>query len=846
MSCRPLQIIAAVILLSACSAGKAPPRPDAATTGPGDGRDAGHSPPSMLPDSAVSHDAAEPDARPAFDAGTVPPVTDAAEPTEPGKEPSKDSGLPSPSLTWQMYDGLWSPADDWLGQDVSSVNSPISTSSWKVGGYTVTWNAGKSQLVIRAGSAGRVAWESRPGKAFLLAGRGKEDVKQWRGSFTISDKKGSELCREQRILNARQDSQGLLLSGTLSGPNCEVGFELRFEAAASRRLRFEAHITSAGKTDPAVINRIFLVQASGADERFYGFGEQFTYFDLKGRAVPILSAEQGHTRGRQPYAWALNQISPGAAGSWATTYAAVPQYISSRQRGFFLEDYELSVFNLEDENEVEVRLWKNHMAGQIFAGESYLDLIEIYTEFAGRMPMVPDWFHSGAIIGLMGGSDVVHDMHRRLMASDAPVAAYWIQDWVGKRVTDLGIRMWWNWDLDRSVYPDWDAMVKEFAAKGISVLGYLNPFLSDASSNPNHKRNLFKEAQALGYLTTWQDGKPAEIDSGGFTGTLVDLSNPKARRWLEDVIIEQLIGNGMRGWMADFGEALPFDAKLSQGQSAASVHNQYPELWAEVNRNAIRRAGLEGDTVAFLRCGFTRSPGLVPMFWLGDQMVTWDEDDGLKSSIVGLLSGGMSGFSLNHSDIGGLIALSRETLGIKIVDFVRTKEVFMRWAEMNAFTAVYRTHEGNNPDISHQFYSDAETMAHFVYFAKVFQALAPYRKELFREATERGYPVNRHMMLHYPADPRAVTTNYQFMLGSEVLVAPVSEPDKREWSVYLPRGRWVHLWSGATYGSTTKGSDVTVTAELGQPPVFFRADSEAGKRMKDAISALGKWQDYVR
>ena len=42
-----------------------------------------------------------------------------------------------------------------------------------------------------------------------------------------------------------------------------------------------------------------------------------------------------------------------------------------------------------------------------------------------------------------------------------------------------------------------------------------------------------------------------------------------------------------------------------------------------------------------------------PLFWLGDQMTTWDAHDGIASALTATLSGGMSGFALTHSDVGG-------------------------------------------------------------------------------------------------------------------------------------------------------------------------------------------------
>jgi hypothetical protein len=56
-------------------------------------------------------------------------------------------------------------------------------------------------------------------------------------------------------------------------------------------------------------NRVFLTFASSRDERFYGFGEQFSRMEFKGRRVPVLVQEQGIGRGDQPITFAANLVS---------------------------------------------------------------------------------------------------------------------------------------------------------------------------------------------------------------------------------------------------------------------------------------------------------------------------------------------------------------------------------------------------------------------------------------------------------------------------------------------------------------------------------------------------------
>jgi hypothetical protein len=99
-----------------------------------------------------------------------------------------------------------------------------------------------------------------------------------------------------------------------------------------------------------------------------------------------------------------------------------------------------------------------------------------------------------------------------------------------------------------------------------------------------------------------------EVRISSFSAGLVDLTNPEAWNWIKDIITEELIGNGASGWMADFGEGLPYDAVLFSGTEPKSYHHRYAEEWARVNREVISEAGRGEDIVFFNRSGYTRSP----------------------------------------------------------------------------------------------------------------------------------------------------------------------------------------------------------------------------------------------
>lgn len=98
-----------------------------------------------------------------------------------------------------------------------------------------------------------------------------------------------------------------------------------------------------------------------------------------------------------------------------------------------------------------------------------------------------------------------------------------------------------------------------------------------------------------------------------------------------------------------------------------------------------------------------------------------------------------------------------------------------------------------------------------------------------QEASEKGLPVCRHLFLHYPEDEYVQTLTYQqFLVGTEILVAPVLDKGKREAKVYFPLEEkesccWLHIWTGKLY--TNLGTEAKVDAPLGYPAVFVKSGS---------------------
>ncbi|PIN21502.1 Alpha-glucosidase [Handroanthus impetiginosus] len=582
-------------------------------------------------------------------------------------------------------------------------------------------------------------------------------------------------------------------------------------------------------------NRICFTYLSEKSERFYGFGEQFSRMDFKGKRVPIFVQEQGIGRGDQPITFAANLVSYRAGGDESTTYAPSPFYMSSKMRSLYLEGYNYSVFDLTNDECVQIQIHGDMMEGRIVHGNSPAELIENFTETIGRPQELPEWIISGAVVGMQGGTDTLRNIWDDLQAKDTPISAFWLQDWVGQRKTVIGSQLWWNWEVDAMRYSGWRQLIKDLSAQHIKVMTYCNPCLAPMDEKTNVLRHMFEEAMKLDILIKDSKGGPYMVPNTAFDVGMLDLTHPRTASWFKQ-ILQEMVDDGVRGWMADFGEGLPVDACLYSGEDPITAHNRYPEMWAKINMEFVEewksnRVGKQKEDppealVFFMRAGFRDSPKWASLFWEGDQMVSWQANDGIKSAVVGLLSSGLSGYAFNHSDIGGYCAVN-----LPFFKYQRTEELLLRWMELNAFTTVFRTHEGNKPSCNSQFYSNERTLSHFSRFAKIYKAWKFYRIQLVKEGSEKGLPICRHLFLHYPEDEYVLTLTYeQFLVGTEILVVPVLDKGKEAIKVYFPKGErstWKHVWTGKIYSE--QGSESWIEAPIGYPAIFVKNGSRVGE-----------------
>ncbi|MBM4373315.1 MAG: hypothetical protein FJ098_16785 [Deltaproteobacteria bacterium] len=491
-------------------------------------------------------------------------------------------------------------------------------------------------------------------------------------------------------------------------------------------------------------------------------------------------------------------------GELTDTYFPMPWILDAVNGvGFLLESSEFSLFDLEaaEPGSWSVQVWRGRGTSfSLFPGPAPRDLVMQLTAHVGRpVARPPDWALEGLWLAAQGGSDAVREKVDALLDAGALLTAVWSQDWLGMKDFGFGnVGVKYHWIHDEDHYPDLEGLIAELDAEGIRFLGYFNPFVL-----PEYEH--WDEAVEGGYLIREASGDPYLFPMINNDWSLPDLSDSAAREWFKGYA-RAATDMGQRGWMCDFGEYLPWDAVLDDGNAPAE-HNLYPAGWHRLSREVLEEAWPDGDFVLLTRSGYTGEHRVAQVVWAGDQEATWDELDGLPTVPRALTSLGLSGIPFTTHDIGGFSGGPR------------TKELLLRWVELGAFTPFMRTHEGLRKAANVQVWSDPETLAHTARFTVLHAALLPYLRELAEEAVETGLPMVRHTLLVDPGWEGSHAADAQWLLGDDLLVVPVLGEGALAVEARLPEGTWEHLFTGEVAQGRTK---LRVEAPPGQPAVFVR------------------------
>jgi alpha-D-xyloside xylohydrolase len=368
-------------------------------------------------------------------------------------------------------------------------------------------------------------------------------------------------------------------------------------------------------------------------------------------------------------------------------------------------------------------------------------------------------------------------------------------------------------------------LIAELKRRGIRPILYFRAFVGMDEIGTDDPAD-FDEAVSKGYVAKTPTGQPyIFVSNFQAPAALIDFSNPEAVTWWHGRIREAL-ELGATGFMQDFGEQTQSDMVFHDGSTGAEMHNRYPLLFHRATRAFLDAVGRD-DVVFYTRAGYSGVPGSAAdesSNFPGDETTDWSRSSGLASLTTDMLNRGVGGLFGYMTDIGGYFDIGPYS--------PTTKELFIRWAEWAALSPQFRLHGSVGAGTHTPWSFDEETVRIYNALSRLHLAARPLILSLWRDGVRTGAPVARPLYLAYPDDPSAVAQDQQWMLGPDVLVAPVVVEGATSRDVYFPRGCWEHPESGARFEGPRSAR---VDAPLGVLPYFFRC----GTRPFAATSGAG-------
>ncbi|MEV4735931.1 MULTISPECIES: alpha-xylosidase [unclassified Microbacterium] len=487
----------------------------------------------------------------------------------------------------------------------------------------------------------------------------------------------------------------------------------------------------------------------GVGELVYGLGERFGPLVKNGQSVDIWNADGG-TSSEQ-------------------AYKSIPFHLSNRGYGVLVNDpghvsYEIGSEAVE---RVQFSVTGEALEYFVIAGPTPKEVLSRYTALTGRPPVVPAWSY-GLWLSTSFTTDydeqTVNSFIDEMAARELPVSVFhfdcfWMREF-----------NWCDFEWDPRTFPDPEGMLSRLHDKDLRVCVWINPYIGQRSP-------LFREAADQGFLVRRPDGSVWQWDLWQAGMGLVDFTNPDATAWYQ-AHLRRLVAQGVDCFKTDFGERIPTEVVWADGSDPARMHNLYTDLYNRAVHDVLTEARGAGDAVLFARSA-TAGGQSMPVHWGGDSTSTYAS---MAETLRGGLSLALSGFAFWSHDIGG---------------FEGTPDagVFKRWTAFGLLGSHSRFHGSSSYRVPWAFDEQAVDVTRR--FTHLKMQLMPYLYQQGLDAARTGIPLMRPMALEFPDDPATGYLDRQYMLGGDLLVAPVFTADGSV-EFYLPAGEWTSLLTGET------------------------------------------------
>ena len=493
-----------------------------------------------------------------------------------------------------------------------------------------------------------------------------------------------------------------------------------------------------------------------------------------------------------------------------TTSVYAPFYMSSRGYGVFTKGDWPGLYDLasSDTTRVKIEFEGPKFEIKIYTAREPSAIVTAHAKDVGTPILPPKWmftpwrwrdehtqratYYDGTAVTGPFNSEIMEDV-LMMRAFGIDNGVYWIdRPWgPGKMGYD-------DFDIDEKRLPNFDSMVKYLEAHDQKTVLWIAPFFQG---------KMAEEGTAKKYTLAGQV-RP----SNGNNFPMVDLSNPEAKAYWQEGIAK-LLKRGVAGFKLDRGEEnIPDDGpfKIFDGRSIRENRNAYMKMYVKAVYDVAKK--YRGNDFFAMPRGAYTGTAQYGVNWGGDIGGT---QEGLRASIIAVQRSAVMGYSNWGSDTCGYTSqlMEQETCG--------------RWLAFSAFTPIMEVGPTKNVafwNAPREPKYDATLIAIWRLYSRLHQRMIEYAYAQAQNANRTGMPMVRPLFMADPKAKAAWANWWTYQYGSDVLVSPIWEEQKRVQTIYLPSGqKWKDAWTGKAYDG---GQTVTVNAELHQIPLFVRVGSK--------------------
>ena len=532
----------------------------------------------------------------------------------------------------------------------------------------------------------------------------------------------------------------------------------------------------------------------GFDEHFYGLGEKASRLDKRRSSfVNWNSDTPGYFEGRDPI------------------YQTIPFYIGLQRGiayGIFFDNSYRSYFDFGKSS--QQRAWFGAEGGELnyyyFYGPSIKKILGRYADLTGHMPLPPLWalgnqqsrwsYYPEAMV-----EEVVNEYRRRDLPLD--VVHLDIDYMHGYRV----------FTFDKERFPDPKGLSDKLGRQGVKLVTIVDPGVKQPQDK-NERYHAYDQGVEKNFFQRRRNGDLFVPRVWPGESVFVDYTMPEARRWWGD-LHRAYTDNGIAGIWNDMNEPSDFVDQTGKNQldvvsydegektTHAKNRNTFALLMARATYDGLERLRPDRRPYVITRAAYAGIQRYSTM-WTGDTNSTWEA---LALNIPMFTSLGLSGEPFVGSDVGGFIGRGNGEL------LVRSYQVSF----LAPFCRNHKVIDGydQEPWRFGKYYEDIIRK-----YLKLRYTLLPFLYTTLEEAHRTGVPLFRPLMLNYQNDESTYNLDDQFMIGDDLLVAPIMKPDVTRRLVYLPAGSWYDYWTNRKY---VGGTMISVEAPLDTVPMFVRA-----------------------